>query len=76
MKNKQLEQTYSSPKNSLAAIFFVFGALHIYSTLVSEKKNYFQLFKIAIGMFKPLLPSVSIAFCLSLIFVRAIELLQ
>lgn len=74
MLNRQILARSSSGKNSLATIFFVFEALHIYSLIKSGQTKYFQfgLRKVKIG--NNLVAFISMGFCLSFICVEVIQL--
>ncbi|MDJ0726114.1 MAG: hypothetical protein QNJ38_13455 [Prochloraceae cyanobacterium] len=63
-------------KNPLATIFFVFGALHIYSMLQSDRRNSFEIISKGIKIFRPVLVQIFIIICLGTTFIEAVEILE
>ncbi|MDJ0719927.1 MAG: hypothetical protein QNJ54_37865 [Prochloraceae cyanobacterium] len=62
--------------NPLAAILFVFGALHAYNLVKNNKTSSFYLIKKGIKIFSPLLLKIFISICIGTTFIEAIEILE
>lgn len=66
----------TQPKhNSLATIFFIFGALHIYSLLRTKKTNNSQLLETGMKIFSPVWGKILAFVIFGTTFVEAIEIL-
>jgi len=72
--NAQTQNHLAQPQqNPLAAIFFICGALHVYTAIKTKKRNNFQLLEIAVKMFAPLLKKILVGILFGTVFVEAIS---
>ena len=75
--NAPSENSLTQPvQNPLATIFFIFGALHVYSLVKSNKTNNWQVLKMGLKIFSPVLRTILLVFLFGTTFVEAIEILE
>lgn len=75
MNAQQSNHFTQSQQNPLASIFFIFGALHIYSSIKADRRSNWKLFKTSIQFFAPLFLLILSACLLGTALVEAIEIL-
>jgi len=77
MKTQQSPQIFRPRENPLTAIFFVFGAIHAYNSVKTDRRNGFEIFRSAIKVHSPiLLLQLFISVCIAIIAIEAIQILQ
>ena len=74
--NATSENSLTQPgQNPLATILFIFGSLHVYSLVKSNKINR-PVLKMVIKIFRPVLRTILLVFLFSTTFVEAIKILE
>jgi len=63
-------------QNPLATIFFIFGALHVYSAVKSKKRNNLQPLEMGLKIVRPVLIRILGVALLGTTFVEAMEILE
>jgi len=77
MNTQKRNRKAKTEENPLAAIFFVFGALHAYNSVKADKRSTFEIISKGIKIVSPVLVvQLFVSICIGTTFIEAIEILE